>query len=105
MTEEEYFRKNYPEYTCREVFLSPYWDLFEEGIAFAQSQLTEKDKQIEELKMQSAICEEGLKKQISKLEAQKEELENKLENIRHYLDNDIPLEFINEATTIIYSMV
>lgn len=33
------------------------------------------------------------------------ELEQKLENIRYYLDNEIPLEFINEATTIIYKMV
>lgn len=33
------------------------------------------------------------------------ELENKLENIRYYLDNEIPHEFINEATNIIYKMV
>lgn len=32
-------------------------------------------------------------------------LEAKLENIRHYLDNEIPHELINEATTIIYKMV
>ena len=33
------------------------------------------------------------------------DLEAKLENIRHYLDNEIPHELINEATTIIYKMV
>ena len=33
------------------------------------------------------------------------ELEEKLENIRHYLDNEIPHDLINEATTIIYKMV
>ncbi len=39
------------------------------------------------------------------LQEQNEELENKLENIRYYLDNEIPHEFINEATNMIYKMV
>ncbi len=33
------------------------------------------------------------------------ELEAQIENIRYYLDNEIPHELINEATTKIYKMV
>ena len=47
----------------------------------------------------------ALQKQNGELTDKVRELENKLENIRHYLDNEIPLEFINEATIIIYKMV
>ena len=47
----------------------------------------------------------ALQKQNGELTDKVRELENKLENIRHYLDNEIPHELINEATTIIYKMV
>jgi molecular chaperone GrpE (heat shock protein) len=46
-----------------------------------------------------------LQKQKGELTDKVKELEAKLENIRHYLDNEIPHELINEATTIIYKMV
>lgn len=44
-------------------------------------------------------------KNLSELEKENAELKANLENIRHYLDNEIPHELINEATTIIYKMV
>lgn len=44
-------------------------------------------------------------KRIETLERENAELKDKLENIRRYLDNEIPHELINEATTIIYKMV
>lgn len=44
-------------------------------------------------------------KHIADLEKENAELKNKLENIRYYLDNEIPHELINEATTKIYKMV
>ena len=47
----------------------------------------------------------ALQKQNGELTDKVRELENKLENIRYYLDNEIPHELINEATTIIYKMV
>lgn len=47
----------------------------------------------------------ALQKQNGELTDSVRELENKLENIRYYLDNEIPHELINEATTIIYKMV
>ena len=47
----------------------------------------------------------ALQKQNGELTDRVRELENKLENIRYYLDNEIPHELINEATTIIYKMV
>ena len=34
MTEEETFKKKYPEYCCGESLLSPYWDLWEDGAEY-----------------------------------------------------------------------
>lgn len=48
---------------------------------------------------------EPREKRIAELEKENAEIKDKLENIRHYLDNEIPHELINEATTIIYKMV
>ncbi len=33
------------------------------------------------------------------------ELEEQIEKVKHYLDNEIPLDFINEATTKIWRML
>lgn len=46
MTEEEYFRKNYPDYCCGNRLLSPYWDFFQDGVEFDERQ---SEKKIEEL--------------------------------------------------------
>ena len=40
MTDEEYFIKNYPEYTTPGgALLSPYWDLFSAGYELAENKL------------------------------------------------------------------
>ena len=49
MTEEEYFRKNYPGSCYGDKPLSPYWDFFQAGVEFGERQ---SEKEIEELKAQ-----------------------------------------------------
>ena len=46
MTEEEYFRKYYPDFCYGDKPLSPYWDLFQYGVEFGER---ESEKRIEEL--------------------------------------------------------
>lgn len=46
MTEEEYFRKNYPNSCYGNEPLSPYWDFFQDGVEFGERQ---SEKRIEEL--------------------------------------------------------
>lgn len=38
MTEEEYFRKNYPDSCWGDRPLSPYWDFFQDGVEFGERQ-------------------------------------------------------------------
>ena len=38
MTEEEYFRKNYPDVCWGDRPLSPYWDYFQDGVEFGERQ-------------------------------------------------------------------
>ena len=47
MTEEEYFRKNYPDYCYGDRLLSPYWDLFQDGVEFGEQQ---SEKKIDKMK-------------------------------------------------------
>lgn len=46
MTEEEYFRKNYPDSCYGDKLLSPHWDFFQDGVGFGERQ---SEKKIEEL--------------------------------------------------------
>jgi hypothetical protein len=48
MTEEEYFRKNNPDFCYGEKPLSPYWDLFQEGVEFGERQSEKKIEKLEE---------------------------------------------------------
>lgn len=50
MTEEEYFRKNYPDFCYGDKPLSPYWDLFQDGVEFGERQ---SEKKIEELEQEN----------------------------------------------------
>ena len=54
MTEEEYFRKNYPDSCWGDRPLSPYWDYFQDGVEFGERQseenITELEAQIEKMK-------------------------------------------------------
>lgn len=45
MTEEEYFRKNYPDFCYGDKPLSPYWDLFQDGVEFGERQSEKTFKQ------------------------------------------------------------
>lgn len=49
MTEEEYFRKNYPDSCYGDKLLSPNWDFFQDGVEFGER---ESEKKIAELKAQ-----------------------------------------------------
>ena len=51
MTEEEYFIKNYPVFCYGDRPLSPYWDLFQDGVEFGERQ---SEKKIEELEKENA---------------------------------------------------
>ncbi len=52
MTEEEYFRKNYPDFCYGDKPLSPYWDLFQYGVEFGERQ---SEKKIEELELELTV--------------------------------------------------
>ena len=47
MTEEEYFRKYYPDFCYGDKPLSPYWDFFQDGVEFGERQ---SEKKIEKVK-------------------------------------------------------
>mgnify|MGYP002522640646 CR=1 FL=1 len=57
MTEEEYFRKHYPDVCYNGKPLSPYWDLFQDGTEFGERQ---SEKKIEELEQENARLKEKL---------------------------------------------
>jgi hypothetical protein len=41
MSEEEIFKKKYPEYCCGKALLSPYWDLWEDGAEYGVNKANE----------------------------------------------------------------
>ena len=55
MTEEEYFRKNYPDACYGDRLLSPYWDFFQDGVEFGERQ---SEKKIKELEKSSKLKEQ-----------------------------------------------
>ena len=57
MTEEEYFRKNYPNSCYGDKPLSPYWDYFQEGVEFGER---ESENKIEELEQKLEQTEKDL---------------------------------------------
>ena len=54
MTEEEFFRKNYPESCYGDKPLSPHWDFFQDGVEFGERQ---SEKKIEELQEENLKLE------------------------------------------------
>ena len=48
MTEEEYFRKTYPDYCYGDRQLSPYWDFFQDGVEFGERQSEKKSEELEQ---------------------------------------------------------
>ena len=79
MTEEEYFRKNYPDYCYGDRPLSPYWDYFQDGVEFGERQ---SEKKIEELEQKLEQTEKDLADyqfnypKIKELEQENAELRN-----------------------------
>ena len=57
MAEEEYFRKHYPDVCYNGKPLSPYWDLFQDGVEFGERQ---SEKKIEELERKLEQTEKDL---------------------------------------------
>ena len=57
MTEEEYFRKNFPDSCYGDEPLSPYWDYFQYGVEFGERQ---SEKEIRMLKSENAELKELL---------------------------------------------
>ena len=65
MTEEEYFRKNYPDYCYGDRLLSPYWDLFQYGVEFGERQ---SEKKIKELKKRLVFARAEFQRQYKENE-------------------------------------
>ena len=75
MTEEEYFRKNYPDSCYGDKPLSPHWDFFQDGVEFGERQ---SEKRIEELKVQN----ENLETRCNELFFQVNELAEQIEKMK-----------------------
>ena len=93
MTEEEYFRKNNPDFCYGEKPLSPYWDLFQDGVEFGERQ---SEKEIADLKETNAILSESvainhkdLEYKVSVIEQRNKriaELEQQIEKMKSQYD-------------------
>ena len=79
MTEEEYFRKNYPDSCYGDRPLSPYWDFFQDGVEFGERQ---SEKKIEELENQNKLLGE----RCNQLLKDKGELTDKIADIKANCD-------------------
>lgn len=75
MTEEEYFRKNYPDSCYGDRPLSPYWDFFQDGVEFGERQ---SEKKIEELEQELTV-EKDLHQEETNLHLHAEEYTKSLE--------------------------
>lgn len=71
MTEEEYFRKNYPDSCYGDRPLSPYWDFFQDGVEFGERQ---SENQIADIKANCDLAIEGRDVKIKELEQQIEKM-------------------------------
>lgn len=83
MTEEEYFIKNYPDVCYNGKPLSPYWDLFQDGVEYGERQSEKKveEPEIERLRESNSYMFDTIalkSQQIEKLEKENAELKNKL---------------------------
>jgi hypothetical protein len=57
MTEEEYFRKTYPDSCYGDRPLSPYWDFFQDGVEFGERQSEKKIEELEQQIEKMKICQ------------------------------------------------
>ena len=56
MTEEEYFRENYPDSCYGDKPLSPHWDFFHDGVEFGELKSEKKIKELEALNDKLQNC-------------------------------------------------
>ena len=63
MTEEEYFRKNYPDACYGDKPLSPYWDFCQDGVEFGERQ---SEKKIAEVEKENAELRKEWQEQVQK---------------------------------------
>jgi len=68
MTEEEYFRKNYPDACWGDRPLSPYWDYFQDGVEFGERNSEKKITELEEKLANAAYQLEGRENEIKELQ-------------------------------------
>ena len=79
MNEEEYFRKNYPDFCYGDKPLSPYWDFFQDGVEFGERQ---SEKKIEELEKE---LKDADKKVVHLACNQNKDLKYKLIKAKEYI--------------------
>lgn len=72
MTEEDYFRKNYPDSCYGDKPLSPHWDFFQEGVEFGERESEEK---IAKLERKIASIRGSHRVDLAKLNARVEQVE------------------------------
>jgi len=92
MTEEEYFRKHYPDVCYNGKPLSPYWDLFQDGVEFGERQ---SEKKIEELEKENAILKgrnKGFEQQIMGLFIKYEEVYKRFPDLKGAMDKALDLQ-------------
>ena len=73
MTEEEYFRKTYPDFCYGDKPLSPYWDFFQYGVEFGERQ---SENKIADIKANCDLAIEGRDVKIKELEQQIEKMKS-----------------------------
>lgn len=74
MTEEEYFRTNYPDACYGDKPLSPYWDYFQSGVEFGERQSEKKIEELEEKLANADYQLEGRDLEIKELQKENENL-------------------------------
>lgn len=84
MTEEEYFRKNYPDSCYGDRPLSPHWDFFQAGVEFGERQ---SEKKIAELKAQRQECERQYQEKVDDII----ELQAKIETAKEIIKDILSL--------------
>ena len=85
MTEEEYFRKNYPDSCYGDKPLSPHWDFFQDGVEFGERQ---SEKRIEELEATNKTISNECHKLVDSLEKKQNEVAELKKQLRDKKCND-----------------
>ena len=84
MTEEEYFRKNYPDSCYGDRPLSPHWDFFQSGVEFGERQSEKRIANLEQKLKIERSSRIALVNKIADLEKEITELKGEADSV---LDN------------------